>query len=343
MALLTNTLETYAAIGLREDLSDVIYMISPTETPFLSAVGRGKAAARRHDWQTDTLMAAADNAQIEGEDAATMTAFTATMAAGLNPLTLRLFNHCQIAFKTFAVSGTEKVVEKAGRGDEVGYQVAKRGQEMKRDMEWNLTGNDRAGPVRAALDDGASNSARNCGGFELWVSLPAVGGYAASNHDGGAGYTAVASAVAGQPNDDVTFVDGTARAFLESQLKNVLQLIYTNGGNPNLVMVGPRNKQNLSAFSGNTTRFDKSEDMRLVTSIDVYVSDYGELRVVPNRFSRERSALVVDTRFWAVAFLRPFQKIDVAPSGDNEKRMVLAEYTLESRNALSSGIVGDLT
>jgi len=316
MANLAGTTETYNLIGLREDLTDMIYMISPTETPFLSGIGRASAKAITHEWQTDTLAAPAANQQPEGDEYTTWTEVAATR---------RLKNTTQISTKRFLISGTAQVVSKAGRSDEIGYQLAKHSQELKRDVEFNLTQNS------VWTDGAADGTARKSAGYETWMltNRDAIG--------------AATVSTLGQPNESVTVTDGAQRALLESMLKNVLQQCYTSGGNPNLVMAGPRNKQNISAFSGNTTRFDRSEDMRLVTAIDVYVSDYGEVHVVPNRFQRERSVLVVDMRYWAIGFLRPFKTFDLAKTSDGDKKVVLAEFTMEARNEASSGIIADLT
>jgi hypothetical protein len=138
-------------------------------------------------------------------------------------------------------------------------------------------------------------------------------------------------------------VHGTQRAFKEADLKEVIRECWQEGGDPSVIMVGPFNKQALSAFSGNTTRFDRSEDMRLVTAVDVYVSDFGEHRVVPNRFCRDRTALVLTPRLWSCDYLRGFRQYPLAKTGDAEKRQLLVEYTLRASNPHGSGRVADLT
>ena len=137
--------------------------------------------------------------------------------------------------------------------------------------------------------------------------------------------------------------DGTQRALTESMLKEVIKGTWNSGGNPSVIMVGPFNKQKISGFTGGTTRFDASEDKTLYTSIDVYSSDFGDLEVVPNRFSRDRDALVLDMDYWSVGFLRDFTMHELSKTGDSEKRQLLAELTLISRNEGASGMVADLT
>ena len=101
--------------------------------------------------------------------------------------------------------------------------------------------------------------------------------------------------------------------------------------------------QKLSGFTGNSTRFDAGADATLYTSVDVYASDFGQLQVVPNRFSRDRDAYVLDMEYWGIAFLRDFSMHELAKTGDSEKRQLLAELTMISRNEGASGGVFDLT
>lgn len=310
MAAPTNTFQTYQAIGNREDLIDMIYNIAPTETPFLSGMKRTKASAVKHEWQTDTLAAAANNKQIEGDD---------TAAAAATP-TVRLDNYCQISKKVFIVSGTQEAVEKAGRKSEISYQKAKNSQEIKRDMEFALTQN-------TTYDAGAAATARQLRGLEGWIF---------TNDSLGA------SGVSPVPSSNTAPTDGTARAFLESQLKTVLQLVYEEGGSPNMVMLGSFNKQAASGFTGGSTVFNEAGGKR-VAAYDVYVSDFGTHKIVPNRFQRGRTAFVLDMDYWKLATLRDFQTEELAKVGDARKFHIVNEYTLQSCNEKASGAVRDLT
>jgi hypothetical protein len=312
MTTVANTFLTYDAIGIREDLSDIIYNIAPTDTPFMSGIKKGKADNKFFEWQTDTLAAAAANAQLEGDDVGSFTAVTPTV---------RLGNRCQISRKVGILSGTEQAVKKAGRKDEMAYQIAKRGKELKRDMEFALTQNTTA-------VTGDSTTASQTRGLEGWV---------AQNDDLGSG--------GASPNyvSNTAPTDGTQRAFTESLLKSVLQNVFTQGGDPTVLMVGPFNKQVVSTFTGNATRMDKSEDRKVVAAVDVYASDFGELKVVPNRFQRERTAFVLDMDYWQLNTLRPFKTEDLAKTGDAEKFMLLCEYGLQANQEKSSGAVRDLT
>lgn len=333
MAIPPGTFQAFSAVGMREDLADIIYNISPMETPFMMMVGRGKATATTHEWQIDALTTAdTANAQVEGDDAT----FDAVVP------TIRVNNYGQISRKTVSISGTVEVVNKAGRNSSLAYQLAKKGKEMKRDMESILiAGRVGAGAPQGKLLSDALDEASLLAPYETWMTVGDATAIQPQNRaDDGAG---TAELDFYSPTDEAQPTDGTLRAFKEADLKDVIRQAWSEGGDPTVIMVGPFNKQALSAFSGNTTRFDRSEDMRLVTAVDVYVSDFGEHRVVPNRFSRDRSALVITPRLWSVDYLRGFRQSPLAKTGDAEKRLLLAEYTLRASNPHGSGIVADLT
>ena len=311
MAQPTNTFDTYDSVGEREDLSDVIYNISPTDTPFLSSAAKTQSTAVLHEWQTDALASAStSNAVIEGDEA-TLDAVTATT---------RLSNSCQIMDKTVVITGTQEAVDKAGRASELAYQIAKKAKELKRDMEAQITTNN-------AEVTGSATAAREMGSLGAWVATNDVMG--TSGTSGSVGNTAR--------------TDGTQRAFTEDLLKSVIKSVWNEGGDPTMIMVGPFNKQKLSGFTGNSTRFDAGADATLYTSVDVYASDFGQLQVVPNRFSRDRDCYVLDMNYWGIAFLRDFTMHELSKTGDSEKRQLLVEATLESRNEAASGLVADLT
>ena len=320
MALPTNTFTKYDATGNREDLEDVIYDISPTETPFLSSAGRVKAKATFHEWQTDALTAAAANKQLEGNDATGN-----TLAA-----TTRYGNYTQISTKVVVVSGTQETVNKAGRDSELKYQIAKKGKELKRDMEFALTQNQ-------ASYAGSESTARALGSVESW--LFSVSGNVV---DGTGGTTPAYSSGVSAPTDASST---NTISFTEARLKTVIQACWTDGGDPKVIMVGPFNKTKASAFAGIATLYKDvpgKKQATVVGAADVYVSDFGEHMIVPNRFQRDRTALVLDMDYWKVATLRPIQQIMLAKTGDSEKREMLVEYTLVASNPNASGKVADL-
>jgi hypothetical protein len=308
------TYQTYTAIGQREDLSDVIYNISPTDTPIMSSIGKTKATAVYHEWQTDSLAAATvANAAVEGDDAT-----DATMSP-----TVRVGNYTQIVQKTIKISGTLESVDKAGRRSEKAYQLAKASAEIKRDMETIISANQ-------GRDAGTSSSARKLGALLSWIKT--------NTSKGTSGTDPTTIGVS-------TRSDGATRSFTETILKDVIQKVYTAGGTPKVLMVGAYQKQQVSAFAGIAAQrymAPGNEPTTIIGAADVYMSDFGTVSVVPNRFMRTRDALVLDPDYAALAYLRPFATNELARTGDSEKTQILAEFTLEVRNEAAHGIAADL-
>jgi len=324
MSQTSNTFDTYNAKGIRESLSNVIYNISPEETPFMSNIGRENVKNTYFEWQTDSLAAASTtNAQVEGDD---VTTYDSTSA------TTRIGNYTQISYKTVLISGTLESVDKAGRRSELAYQLAKRSAELKRDMESIMLTNQAA----SAGSAGVSTALRKSGSLLAFLK---------TNTDKGTGgadpsYTT---------KPDATRTDATAanlRTFTETILKSVIQKVWASGGSPKVLMVGPVNKQRVSGFAGIAQIRKEVVGNRAATIIgaaDVYVSDFGNVNVVPNRFQRERDAFVLDPEYASVAFLRPFNTIDLAKTGDAEKRMIVVEYGLKVNTEAAHGLAADLT
>lgn len=320
---LANTFLTFAAIGNREDLVDTIYNISPTDTPFQGHIGKVKAEATLHEWQTDVLATAATNAVVQGDDSTgSGYAFIAVVP------TTRLGNRTQISRKDVMVSGTQDAVNKAGRKKEMVYQLLKRSKELSRDMEFVVT------QVGVTLS-GNSTTAPTCAALETWFGTTASASTAnVLRGTNGANSTT---------NQTVAVTDGTQRPLTEGLLKTAIQGAWTNGGDIDLIMTGPFNKSVVSTFTGNSTRMqDTAKSGKLTAAISVYESDFGTHRIVANRFQRDRTLFGLMTDMWAMAYLRPKHTIDLAKTGDNEKAMILAEYTLENRNDSGSCVVADL-
>jgi hypothetical protein len=308
----------YDAIGQREDLTDVIYDISPTETPFMSSIGKSKATAVYHEWQTDQLASATtNNAAVEGADASDAT---------LTPTT-RLGNYTQILQKTIKVSGTLDTVNKAGRKSEKAYQLAKASQELKRDLETILLSNQ-------GRSTGTSNSsARKMASLLSWIKTNS------SVQTNGGDPTTIGVS---------TRTDGNTRTFTEALLKTVVAEVFTSGGVPKILMVGATGKQKVSTFTGlsayryNVNAGGGGAQATIIGAADVYLSDFGSMSVVPNRFMRTRDALVLDPEYAAIAYLRPFMTNELAKAGDADKTQILVECTLEVKNEAAHGIVADL-
>jgi len=327
MAIATNTLTRYDGYrSVREDLANVIYNISPVDVPFMSNIGRENVKNTYYEWQTDNLAAAsASNAQLEGNDYnGTATARTPTQRVG---------NYTQISSKIIETSGTLEAVDKAGMRSYLAYELAKAASELKRDMETTLT----AGQVAVA---GNNTTARNTAGLGAWLIT--------NSYSGTSGTAPVMSS--GSGNLDGTPATaagaGTARAFTETLLKSAVQGVWTQGGDPKVLMVGPFNKTVVSGFTGIATRFrdvPAGSQAEIIGAADVYVSDFGTVNVVPNRFQPENTAYVLDPEYASVGYLRNFRTEVLAKTGDAEKRMIIVEYGLKVRQQKSHAAVRDLT
>jgi len=276
----------------------------------MSMIGRSKAKNTLVEWQTDALAAAvATNAQVEGDEYA----FDAVTP------TVRLNNYAQISRKTIIVSGSQQAGNHAGVSSEMAYGLAKKSKELKRDMESCLTN-------KVAKAAGSTSAARKLGGLETWISSNT------SRHSGGSGAGSGAAPV-----------DGTQRAFTVAMLKSVIQACYSAGSDSNTIMVGPFNKGVLSGFAGRDGARQMGSEKKINVAADLFSSDFGDYKVIPNRFQRDRSAFVIDPEYWSVAYYRDFKQEEVARTGDAIKRALLVEFSLVSKNEGSSGIIADLT
>jgi hypothetical protein len=312
------TYQVYQSIGNREDLSDVIYSISPTDTPIMSSIGKTKATAVYHEWQTDSLAAnTTANALVEGATASDIT---------VSPTT-RLGNYTQIVGKTVMVSGTLEAVDKAGRKSEKAYQLAKVSSEIKRDMETIITANQ-------GQSAGNTSTARTLGALLSYIK--------SNTSKNGTATTGVDPVTVGVS----TRTDGTTRTFTEAMLKTVIASVFTSGGTPSTLFVSPTQKQVVSGFTGLAAQryqVPTTGQATILAGADLYQSDFGVLSIVPDRFMRTRDALILDPEYAALAFLRPFQTNELARVGDAEKTQILAEFTLEVRNEAAHGGVFDLS
>ena len=320
MAVPSNTIQTMTRVGIREDLSDIIYNISPTETPFVTAIGRDKADNVYTEWQTDALVSAnPNNKAVQGDD----------LANENRPATTRLGNYTQIFTKVVGTSTTDRAVKNAGRADEHSYQLAKAGKEIKRDMEARFTGNyaavpptsSVAGEAAGALAFMRTNASRGVGGVN-----PVLSGTTQ-------GYPVTAA------------TNGTQRAFTEALLKTAIAQAWNAGGEPTLVIMSLLQKQTAAAFAGlaQSRRETGNKKTTIIAGADIYVSDVGELTFVPDRFCSTRDALIIDPEMWAIATLDPMQRRKLATTGLADRDAMYCEITLKCRNDGASAVVADLT
>ncbi len=323
MAQLAGTTDTYDIKGGREDLQDAIFRISPTETPFMSNIGRGPAKAVRHEWQTDALAPVnLNNAYIEGDE------YT---YADVTP-TVRVGNLCQISRETVLVSGTVEAIDKAGRESEMRLQTVKRGLELKKDMEGILLSNQASNAGAAA---GAT--ARRLGGLGAWLTSNVSRGAGGANGGFNNGTNLVAAPTA-----------GTGRAWTETILKDVHQATYQAGGNPKMAMMPVPQKRVFSTFPGIAAqRRETGDEMAtIIAAADIYVGDFGRLAAVPNRqmatTSGQMSVFLIDPKMAKLRTLRPIFTDKPAKTGDAFKAAMVVEYTLEVSNEAAHAVIADL-
>lgn len=293
MAVPANTRTTYGAVGIREDLSNIIYNISPEDTPFMSGIGKSSCDNTYFEWQIDALADPTPNRQIEGDDA--------TALAVVEPD--RVGNYTQISSKVVQSSGTAEAVDFAGRKSTQAYQMAKRAKELKLDMESMLLA------AAQAPSAGTSGTARATGSVGQWITTNAVTGTVVSEDD----------------------------------IKEVMEMCWEAGASPTILMCDGVIKQAISALSQSVsdlrTTANNQSPAFVVAAVDIYVSDFGNLKIVPNRLMPAETAYFLDYSFWDIAYLRPFMTHDIARTGDSISQMLVVEYGLRAKNEAANGKV----
>ncbi len=289
--------------GLAEDFENIIFDVSPTDTPMLTMATRKTASARLHQWQEDQLAAASSNKAEEGADAS-----YATSAA-----TTTLNNYCQISTKTVDISRTLDIVNKHGRKSEVAYQLMKRGKELKRDMEFTICRNQAS----------ASTTARATAGWETMISGNLVRANSAQTTD---------YSVRGYSSSSWTAPeDGSLVTFIEADLVSALGLAWDDGGDPSILMMAKKNKNLFNAFSGIATKYNEVKGQSQATisgAADIYVSSYGNHAVKLNRYMRNEAVFCIDPEYISVAYLDGIKKTPMAKTGDSERYLLTVEYAL---------------
>jgi len=325
MAIPTNTRETYGGVQIREDLSNIIYNISPMDTPFISGAGRGSCSNTLFEWQRDTLAAAAANQKKEGDDPASL--------AVVEPEKLQTYT--QISEKAVQTSGTAEAVDWAGRKSSQAYQLAKRAKEIKRDMELMLTGED-------VSTVGASGTARKTAACMSWMGSSTA---ADSNIIDGSNATPAPIANTGNgKGTHVTAPSTTDKVLTMGMVNLCVEQIWNAGGTPDILMCKSDLKVKMSALAGSVvadivSNHDKASPASAINSVDVIVTDFGTFKIVPNRFCLDNQLYLLDFDYWSVDYLRPFQTETLAKTGDSIKQMMIAEYGLRGKNGQASGAV----
>ena len=298
MPTVSGTQKTYTQVGLKGDFEDIIYDISPTQTPMLSSIGTSSAKATLHQWMQDSLASVGANILVEGANAGAASTVTQVVKTA----------NTQIFGKVVSVSGTAEAVEKYGRSSDLALAISKAGKELKRDIEHSFVGLTQAGT--------------------------------AGNGTTGRQLTSAANQIAAA----TTNTAGSNRTFTEALLLDVLEKCYGEGGEPNQVQVTPSHSLIVAGFAASSGRNrDFGNDRKITNVIDVYVSPFGEVSVVNNRFLQNNTALILDTEYWNRAVLRPMQTIQLAKAGDSDQRQMLTELTLVCESDVASGKIDALT
>ena len=313
MAQPTNTFDSYDSVGIREDLSNVIYNVSPEETPFYSKAKKTSAKNTLVEWQTDSLRASAANAHIEGD----------ATAGEARSATTRLGNYSQIFKNAVVVPDTDEGLDKAGRAKEIAYQTLKIAKEQKLDIEKALFENN----ARVA---GSSSAARELAGAPAWLI---------TNTDFGSG----GADATGDGTDART--DGTQAAFSQARFDGVMQSIWEEGGKPDTVYLSAFQMNKALGFTGNNNQRSavQAGDERVIKSLAVYVTPWGSVEFMPSRENRSRDVFIMQDNMWEVAVLRPTKNVALAKTGDNTTRQVVTELTLCAKNEKANGMIADNT
>lgn len=320
MGVNANANETYDVSTIREDLQDALISISPTETPFMSSIGRKSVSNTYFEWaEVDLAAPSTSNRVIEGENAPATDAPTNAK---------RLGNYTQISDKIVEVTDTAEKVNGAGDAQKMAKQIAYKLKELKRDMEQMLVGDNNAAVA------GASGTARETASLSAFLQ---------SNVDRGTGGAngALSGGTSGAPTTAAT--DGTLRALTETMLKDVIASCWDNGAEPSIVLCGSGVKQKISStFTGSATRYRDISDKKIVASVDVYVSDFGDLQIVPSRFVRSRDVFVLDPSYARIGYLSTTTQKPLARTGHSERRLISVEYGLQVDSEKAHGIIADI-
>lgn len=319
MAVTANTNETYSVSTIREDLSEALASVSPLETVFMSTIGTRNVDNTYFEWSEVDLAAAGANRQIEGDSSPANSAPTNAVRKG---------NYTQISAKVVEVSDTNNAVNGVANAQTVAKQVAYKLSEMKRDMEKMLLDN-------VAASAGASGTARQTAGLPAFLTSNVERG------TGGANGTTSGSGEAGYP--DAAATDGTTRAITESLLKSVIASCWDAGAEPSIVLCGSSQKQTISGFTGNATKYQEVDGKKLTAAVDIYVSDFGQLQIVPARHIRPRDVFVLDPSYAKVAYLQTAKQKPLARTGLSERRLISAEYGLEVTSQKAHGVIADVS
>lgn len=330
---------TTVAVGTKEDLADVIYNVDPFETPVMNSIGRGSAHNIRYDWQVD------ENGK--GNATATIVAEGHDFVQQDQLATDRIGSIMQINERGFGITGTEEATMKAGRGSELAYQMAKVSKKLKMDIEMQLAG----GHHQYTDNGGNLATARKTPSVSSWLSQNVVHVDPTNQSTlTGDAKTPTVGVTNGRGVWSEHATVNAAGELTEAHLQSLLTGIYMNSGKaPNTLIVDPLTKTKISnTFVGRATGQlqQAAKDTSVQSVVDVYVSDFGTLRIMPSRYiggdlTRGGMALAIDTSQFSMDFLRPFNTYDLPKVGDHTRKALNVEWGLRCNNELSSGMILD--
>lgn len=305
--------KTYDQVGKKEDISDVISNISPTTTPFQSLIKGEKVMNTVYGWQEDSLADVADNAKTEGHQASDNDLGATTMRQ----------NYTQIMSKTVNVTATADSVSTYGRAKETAYQLAKKSAELKRELEYHLVGK----AQNAAAGD-ASTARTFANAFGTYVGGAAV----------------IDSTVTVTTDSDAGTVGNQAGALTEANILSANQKLYEAGSDASYIMVKPADSLIIADFAKSAGRErDFNTGKTVVNAVDLYVSPFGEQKVIINRFLKASECLIFKPEMWRLVTLRPFTRELLAKTGDSDRHFIVGEFSLKHMNAKGSARVTNLT
>jgi hypothetical protein len=307
MAIPTNAFTTYDAIGNREDLTDVITNISPTDTWFTSNSGNNKASARYHEWQIDTLATPTANAQIEA-NTRTATAITATTRTG---------NYVQTMSKDFMVSYTQDLVDKAGRASETAYQTQKKMKELALDIEYALL-------LNSASVSGDTGTARQLKGVLGWIATNLDSGTAT-----GASTTLTATRITNVLQKVWSQGGKPQHILCGGFIKSAISSMTTS----NTKYVDAPTKTVIDSVNVYDTDFG-----RIAIHLS-HVLDGASATPSASNPGKANAIVFGDMNLWSKAWLAPVQKRELPVAAWAQFWSIQAQLTLECRQEAGSGAV----
>ena len=325
MTQVSGTTDTFDLASLKESLDPVIWDLFPMDTYFQNTVEKENVTNTQHQWLFDSLQAAANNKQVEGDDASYATLATAT----------RVSNYTQIARKAIILSDTSNAVNVVGQNP-LGRGVMKAMKEYKRDVEFDLLG-------KQGSSAGATGTARASGGVQAWIwgtGADIAGNTVYPSAAGTGGNTTgttpsyASAAVIGQ-------TDGTtsSSSIVLADITSAAELAWTDGGEPDVILCSSAQKKYIDALSSLATRtveLGRTDPLPISNTANVIVTSFGTFKVIMSRYVARTTTLILSMDKWAMGQLRAPKVIDLAKTGDATKKMIVGEYTLIARNPNAS-------